>query len=72
MARKKKQHRNKLQLAKDLHKRHGLPDIAELLTHLHRAQKYASYGDVKPPRLDPEEVAIETEEYVEAVDKLIE
>jgi len=69
--RTKKQHRDKIQLANNLHKKHGLPDIAKLLTHLHRAQKYASYGDVKPPPLDPEDVAREIEEYVEAVGKIV-
>ncbi|MGB8685426.1 MAG: hypothetical protein WCD12_21280 [Candidatus Binatus sp.] len=68
----KRQHRDKVQLAKTLHKTKGLPDVAKLLTHLHRAQKYKSYGDVKPPPLDPGDVAREIEEYVEAVSKIVE
>jgi hypothetical protein len=67
----KRDHRENVRLARTLHKNHGLPDIAELLEHLHRAQKYSSYGDVKPPHLDPEDVAREIEEYVEAVDKIV-
>ncbi len=49
----------------------GLPYISELLQHLNRAQKYVSYGDVTPPLLDPEEVASEIEEYLEAVARII-
>jgi len=67
----RKQHRDKVQLANTLHKKNGLPDIAKLLTHLHRAQKYASYGDVKPPPLDPQDLASEIEEYVEAVTEFV-
>lgn len=66
-----KDHREKVRLANTLHKRHGLPDIAGLLTDLHDAQKYASYGDITPPPLDPEDVANEIEGYVEAVAKIV-
>ena len=66
-----KQHRDRVQLANRLHKNKGLPDAGKLLTDLHNAQKYASYGDVRPPRLVAEDVAREIEEYVEAVAKII-
>jgi hypothetical protein len=45
----KRQHREKVQLARALHKEQGLPDVSELLQHLHKAQKYASYGDSDTP-----------------------
>ena len=67
----RRQHRSKIQLAKSLHKKMGLPDIGELLALLHQAQKYASYGDVNPPAFDPQDVATEIEEYVEAVTKML-
>jgi len=67
----KRQHRDKVQLANTLHKKNGLPDVGDLLTHLHHAQKYVSYGDVKPPPLDPQDVANEIEQYVEAVAKIV-
>lgn len=67
--RDKKSHRDKVHLAGTLSKNHGLPDVAELLTLLHRAQKYASYGDVNPPPLGPEDIAQEIEDYLDAVIK---
>jgi hypothetical protein len=67
----KKQHRDRVQLANRLHKNKGLPDVGNLLTDLHNAQKYASYGDVRAPNLDAEHVAREIEEYVEAVATMI-
>ena len=63
----RKHHRDRVQLANRLHKNKGLPDVGKLLTDLHNAQKYASYGDVKAPHLVAEDVAHQIEEYVEAV-----
>jgi len=67
----RKQHRDRVQLANRLHKKKGLPDVGKLLTDLHNAQKYASYGDVRAPDLVAENVAREIEEYVEAVLKIV-
>lgn len=67
----KRQHRDKVQMAATLHKQYRLPSITKLLTQLHHAQKYASYGDVKPPAVHPEHVAAEIEAYVDAVEKLL-
>ena len=67
----RKQHRDRVQLANRLHKNKGLPDVSKLLTDLHNAQKYASYGDVRPPRLVAENVAHEIEEFVEAVAAIV-
>ena len=63
--------RDKIQLANSLHRKHGLPSVGKLLTQLHRAEKYAVYGDITPPPLDPEDVAREIEEFVEAVSKIL-
>ena len=67
----RKQHRDRVQLANRLHKNKGLPDVSKLLTDLHNAQKYASYGDVRPPRLVAENVTREIEEFVEAVAAIV-
>jgi hypothetical protein len=69
--RETKKHRDKVQIANLLHKRYGLPNIGKLLTELHHAQKYAAYGDVNPPALNPEDVAIEIGQYIEAVSKIV-
>jgi hypothetical protein len=67
----RRQHHDRVQLANRLHKSKGLPDVGKLLTDLHNAQKYASYGDVSPPHLVAEDVARTIEEYVEAVIKIV-
>ncbi len=66
-----KKHWEKVEVAAKLSKKHKLPDIADLLRDLNQARKFAAYGDVSMPDLDPEEVAIAIEEYVEAVDGLL-
>lgn len=60
-------HPKKAEVARLLHERHGLPDIDGLLVDLNQARKGAAYGDVDIPDLDPEDVAINIEAYVEAV-----
>jgi len=38
---------------------------------LNDARKSEAYGDIERPELDPEDIAIEIEEYVDAVERLI-
>lgn len=66
-----KKHWEKVDLAKDLHKKHGLPDIGGLLGDLNDARKAAAYGDTDSPELEAEDVAIQIENYVEAVTNLL-
>jgi hypothetical protein len=67
-----KKHWEKADIATELHRRCRLPDIDQLLRDLNDARKAAAYGDVAAPRLDPEDVASEIEQYVEAVARLVE
>jgi hypothetical protein len=68
----KRTHWNKAELARDLAKNQGLPDIAGLMSDLNEMRKSEAYGDIaSPPTLDPQEVAREVEEYVDAVDELL-
>jgi hypothetical protein len=67
-----KKHWEKADIAAELHKKRGLPDIDQLLRDLNDARKAAAYGDVAAPPLDPEDVASEIEQYVEAVARLVE
>ena len=67
-----KKHWEKADIATELHKKHGLPDIDQLLRDLNDARKAAAYGDVPAPPLDPEDVASEIAQYVEAVAQLVE
>ena len=62
-----KKHWDKVDLAEDLHKKKGLPDISDLLRDLNDARKAAAYGDIERPDLDAEEIATEIEKYVAAV-----
>lgn len=68
----RKIHRDRVLLANRLHKNKGLPDVSKLLADLHNAQKYVSYGDIRPPHLVAEDVARKIEEYVEAVVAIVE
>jgi len=54
-----------------LHEEHELPNVSGLLVDLNLARKSWAYGDVEPPELDPEDVANDIEEYVEAVTALL-
>lgn len=64
-------HWERADLASQLHADAGLPDISPLLNDLNDARKASAYGDVEMPSLDPEEVAIEIEAYVEAIEELL-
>src|SRR2546427_8014212 len=65
-----KKHWEKADIAGELHKTHGLPDVGQLLRDLNDARKAAAYGDVPAPSLDAEDVASEIELYVDAVAQL--
>ena len=67
-----KKHWEKVDLAEDLHKKKGLPDIGDLLRDLNDARKAAAYGDMDRPDLDPEDIASQIKEYVDTVAALIE
>lgn len=64
-------HPSKAEVAERLHKEKGLPDISGLLPALNNARKAEAYGDVPRPNLAPEDIGIEVEQYVEAVEKLL-
>lgn len=64
----KKTHWSKADAAKYLAKNHGLPDVTTLMHDLNEVRKSEAYGDIaSPPSLDPEDVARDVEEYVDAV-----
>ena len=67
-----KKHWEKADVAGELHKNYGLPDVEQLLHDLNDARKSAAYGDVPAPDLDAEDVASEIERYVDAVTALVE
>jgi hypothetical protein len=66
-----KKHWEKADIAAELYKKHGLPNVDQLLHDLNDARKSAAYGDVPPPDLTAEDVASEIETYVEAVATLV-
>jgi len=66
-----KKHWEKADVAIELHKKHGLPDVEQLLRDLNDARKSAAYGDVPAPDLNAEDVASEIEQYVDAVATLV-
>jgi hypothetical protein len=66
-----KKHWEKVDIANELHNKHGLPDVGNLLRDLNDARKAAAYGDIKTPDLEAEEVASEIENYVNAVSGLL-
>jgi hypothetical protein len=67
-----KKHWEKADIARELHAKHGLPDVEQLLRDLNEARKFAAYGDIPAPNLNAEEVASQVEEYVGAVEILVE
>lgn len=67
-----KKHWEKVDIANDSHKGHGLPNIAQLLRDLNDARKATAYGDVELPELDAEDLAADIERYVDAVAALLE
>jgi hypothetical protein len=66
-----RKHWEKADIADELHEKHGLPDVGQLLRDLNDARKAAAYGDVPAPNLDAEDVASEIEIYVDAVTRLL-
>jgi len=66
-----RRHWEKVEVAAELHRRFGLPDVEELLRNLNDARKAAAYGDIVLPDLDAEEIASEIEAYVESVSALL-
>jgi hypothetical protein len=68
----KKTHPAKADAAERLHRDRGLPDSSDLLWQLNSARKGTAYGDVDIPELDAESVAVQLEEYVDAVEGLVE
>ena len=67
-----KKHWEKVDLASQLHRERGLPDITDLLRDLNEARKAAAYGDVERPALDPADIATQIEQYVDSVAALFE
>lgn len=65
-------HASRAGAAKRLSSEHGLEDVSDLLRDLNEFRKSEAYGDVvTPPELDPQDVAVEIEEYIESVATLI-
>lgn len=64
-------HWEKADVAGELPASHGLPDVVQLLRDLNDARKSAAYGDVPAPDLNAEDVASESERYVDAVATLV-
>ena len=60
-------HVSRTEAAERLSSEHGLEDVSELLRDLNEARKSEAYGDVTPPELDPEVVAVAIEEYIASV-----
>jgi hypothetical protein len=51
---------------------HGLPDIADLLIELNSLRKSEAYGEASPSwTRSAEDIAIEVEQYVEAIAALL-
>ena len=67
----KKTHAEKAEVARKLFRSHSLPDVADFLRVLNDARKAMAYGDVEFPDLNAQDVAIEIEDYVEAVSALL-
>jgi hypothetical protein len=67
----KPSHCDKSKVAERLSKEKGLSDIGDLLWTLNNARKSIAYGDVEMPELDPEDIVIQIEDYVEAIESLI-
>lgn len=67
-----KSHVSRAKSAERLRSEHGLEDVSDLLRDLNEARKSEAYGDVTtPPELDPEDVAVQIEEYIQSVAALI-
>ena len=66
-----KQHWDKKNAADELYKRHGLPEIGDLLFNLNDTRKAVAYGDVEEPDLDEDNAVVDIENYVQAVEDFI-
>lgn len=66
-----KTHPARAAAARELATRCGLPDVSSLLIKLNDARKSAAYGDIARPTLDAEDVAIEIERFVDAVESFL-
>jgi len=65
-------HWEKVKVASVLHKKHGLPDVENLLVDLNSARKATAYGDTElSDDLDAEAIAVEVENYVDAVTAIV-
>jgi hypothetical protein len=60
-------HAQKGELAKELARQHGLPDVSALLSELNQARKATGYGDIAIPELDSGDLIAQLEEYLDAV-----
>jgi hypothetical protein len=68
----KPNHPSKVEAARLLANQHGLPDIADLLIELNTLRKSEAYGEVSPsPTRSAEDIAIEVEQYVDALATLL-
>ena len=64
-------HARRAESAERLSSEYGLEDVSDLLRDLNEARKSEAYGDITPPELDPEDVAVRIEEYIKSVATLI-
>ena len=65
-------HWSKVDAARVLAEREGLPDVADLMKELNDIRKSEAYGDVTVETdLDPEDIATTVEEYFDEVEKMI-
>jgi hypothetical protein len=61
-------HPSKVAAARELHTKHGLPDVSALLTTLNTLRKSEAYGEAPSPRsMTAEDVAAEVERFVDSV-----
>ena len=61
-------HPSKVAAARELHTKHGLPDVSALLTTLNTLRKSEAYGETPPPRsITAENIATEVEQFVDSV-----
>jgi hypothetical protein len=68
----KPNHPSKVEAARFLANQHGLPEIADLLIELNTLRKSEAYGEISLSRTrSAEDIAIEVEQYVEAVAALL-
>ena len=65
-------HQGKADAARELAKKHKLPDVSELLGDLNTARKAYCYGGIEAPEhLEPENLSELLETFVDAVDQLL-